>query len=198
MLLAIFSNLKRLLPDKKPLNNLEQLVLYLADEVARLSSGAVMSYAQKRTGKLHWQLVKDDEYSAKLINCQVLLNAEIMSDIVFLTLNLLKLNRADVKVVTDKIIIECHNNFKKSSPITLKNEFELLPRFFNPKENSIREFTIKTGNILYKELPFTKGLREDNNQIIIGQLRTKYINLLTRIDRKLVKDNISSEMLALK
>lgn len=190
MLGAILYHIKRLLPDNKLIVNIDDLEQYLSEECGRMAGGLVMSYAQKRAGRLHWKLVKEEEYARDLINTQIILHAEIISDIAFLTSDLLQLDRKDTKKTLTAMIGRIHAKYVSSTPMQGVMDSALKPHHFMPKEQGIRDFSVKSGKKLFASLPMTDNLLKDNSKIFEGQLRSKYIALLQRLDRKMVKDQL--------
>ncbi len=171
----------------------QDLIEFLHDFSTRASGGLVLSYAQKRTGKLHFKLAKEKDYADDLIRAQIGLHAEVVSDLWFLTLVFLKLPRKPLQKIGTEIIKELHTGYLETSPTDTKMSSALKKRHFAPKEKSIKEFSEKSGKVLFDLLPLTENLLDSNLESFVGQLRLRYIGYFEKLDARLDRDSIAAD-----
>ncbi len=178
-------------PEK--ITHYDDLTEFLHSFSTRCAGGLVLSYAQKRTGKLHFKLAKEKDYADALIKAQIGLHAEVLSDLWFLTLKFLKLPRKGFEKTGQEILLELHNRYVATSPTDTMMPPALKKRHFSPKEETLKEFAEKSGKELFKLLPLTENLLDSNEEAFIGQLRLRYIGYFEKLDKRLERDSLTAD-----
>lgn len=181
---AFKTPLKSLFGGAAKIENLPQYREFLYDQSTRAAGGLVLSYSQKRAGKLHFRLAKERAYADDLIRAQIGLHAEIASDLWFLTLEFLKLPRPPLKTKTQTILTDLHQRYVDTAPRREIFNEALKPQHFNPTEKGLKAFADKSGDVLFALLPFTDDLLAENRNIFRGQLRLRYISFLEKLDKR--------------
>ncbi len=190
---SIIPKIKLILSPPK-VTNTDEFSEFLYDFSTRAAGGIVLSYAQKRTGKLHFKLAKEKNYADDLIKAQIILHAEILSDLWFLTLEFLKLPHKPLAKLNYEILQNLHHRYFITAPTQTKLAQALKKRHFTANVQGIKELANKSGDILFKILPLTENLLDSNREVFAGQLRARYIGFLEKLDKRADKDSLITDL----
>ncbi len=153
-----------------------------------------MKYAQKRLGKIHYTLSKDDvHYANDLINCQIKLHAEVLSDYLTMVSRVLHIDNLDDYPRITQLFALVHDSYVQSAP-TNDWQSALTPEHLILKEETLAQLTKKTGKKLFKLLPVTGDLLAGNVQIFQGQVRLEYINFLDELGRRIKTEEVLQDL----
>lgn len=153
---------------------------------AKNAGQLIIKYAQKRLGKIHYNLAQDDDnYNHELVRCQIAIHAEILADMGHLVARLCQLSNASESDVLKNNLIDAHRIFVTSSPDWYDGESELNHTHLNRGDKVLKELSIDTGEFLFRLLPMTDNLRKSDVTIFQGQIRLVYIEFLEQLGRRI-------------
>ncbi len=182
-LISTLKKISRFWKKPDPITTKEELGNYLSLEIANITGLAIMKYSQKRLGKIHYNIVKDKNYASELVDCQIKLHAEIISDIGHLVMQLLKYQDFSECKELRSLLEQIHNDYVSSSPEGMDFSSCLNTSHFLSGEIKFRERASKTGKFLFNTLPMTDIMLSSDVAIFQGQIRFAYIRLLEKLGK---------------
>jgi hypothetical protein len=177
----------------KKIEDIADLKNFLYSYSAKNSGQIIVKYAQKRLGKIHYNLTRENEdYNQELIRCQITIHAEILADLGHLIARLSKIENVKQSKKLQQSIIEAHTIYVTSSPDWYEGEEKLTEQHFNRAHQELKELSIHTGKILFHLLPMTENLRKSNILIFQNQIRLVYIQFLEQLGKRITIDKLTT------
>ncbi len=181
----LLTKLRNAIKPPLPITTTDGLRIFLQEKVARMSGEIVIKYAQKRLGKLHYSLAKTDtNYTKDLVNCQIKIHAQMLSDVMVMICQLLKTVDSEQAPQLVEIMHRVHNTYVESAPKGYDVEPALAQRLMSQEKKKVGELAKKTGILVFKTLPVTSDLLPGNAQIFQGQVRLLYISFLQEFGKR--------------
>lgn len=188
----------------KKIDTPKDLYEFLYAYSTKHAADVVIKYAQKRLGKIHYNLVLDDvHYSRELIRCQIVIHAEILADMGHLVAGLSKLSHVAESVILQRTLCEVHRMYVRSSPDWYddpsddqkdkKNEdsnSNKNKKYFDRTDKVLRDLSAHTGSFLFRLLPMTEHLQPSDVMIFQGQIRLIYIAFLEQLRKRIATDDL--------
>ena len=179
---------------RRVIDNAESLHKFVAAESARAAGEMTMKYSQKRLGRGHFRMCRDEGYARALVNCQIALHAEIIADTAHLLTQ--QLNLPTIPPPLQKLMQTIHQNYANTAPAQTRPAdtaaTQLTCDHFH-RGGGVKELSDKTGAMLFGYMPLTEDLLPANKQIFQGQLRAYYIALLQKFNNRANKQNLKTK-----
>ena len=177
----------------KKIHNKDDLKDFLYSYSAKNAGQLIIKYAQKRLGKIHYNLTRDDDnYNREIVRCQIAIHAEILADMGHLLARLSKLPNVATNEVLKNSLIEAHDIYVTSSPDWYQGSSQMTSKHLNRENQELKELASQTGAFLYKLLPMTEDLRKSNVIIFQNQIRLIYIQFLEQFSKRLTIEKLQT------
>ena len=187
LLLAI----KNAIFQRKKIHSIDDLNLFVHNYCAKGAGQLVIKYAQKRLGKIHYNLAKDDDsYAQELVRCQTKIHAELVADIGHLIAFWLKYLSIEKNSALLDLVKKVHQQYINTAPSKYQVQSQLADRHFNKEQQELKKLAQQTGKFLFKLLPMTENLRRSDVSIFQGQVRLFYIQFLQDLTKKVNKEQL--------
>lgn len=170
----------------KKISTLDDLFKFVVKHSSQMSGELVVKYSQKRLGKIHYTLSKNDKnYAKELVSCQSQLHSWVMLDYYCLLMKLTELPSTQASGKLIECLLQIHKDYVNSAPTELVYASNLCTQDFQQQKITLRDIANNTGKKLFKLLPMTDQIQESDVAIFQGQVRLSYINFLTNLDRRI-------------
>ncbi|MGI9338446.1 MAG: hypothetical protein ACR2P4_08060, partial [Gammaproteobacteria bacterium] len=171
------------------IDGVETLRLFWAEHTAKIAGEMTMKYSQKRLGRGHFGMCKNEEYARELVSCQIALHAAVIADFASLTAEQLQL--PDIPPKLRRMMCDIHQTYAATAPATTTPHVpaQLADGHFF-RGGGVKELSDKTGALLFGKMPLTEDLLPGNKQIFRGQLRAAYISVLQQFQNRADKPKL--------